>query len=615
VEQAEVSVDELIGGLKRRGLPLPFEIGAFIALEACEQILDRPVRLDAHDIGIGDIGEVVCEAKKTVATEESSVRSIMVLLSELLVCSAPGVPTMLLELVERGPSAGQWRLESLRDDLEACLVPLNRGATRRVLARLVREAKKAGIERTSRPSVVPAASEIDAQFDALMEFGGEPAARQPRAAAPAVPAPAPAPVIARPLSSASASAFAAPVASSSLPAPRLSPTPRGSFALNEDHATLEFELGKGPNHTPQQAASLRALRTAAAVHAEQAKPIVATGARASIRPGVDDGPLLEDVQDRLPERVGPPGGRSRKSSDEHRAEREEVGGRRGERGRERNSERPNGRLRLQTPYEDDYARTETGSVRSKARDDLLDDMPDHPPSRVPIYIGGALVLATVALAGAYFALGQVGARRVLGLAPVQEGPLPEPMPSAHKAARTGGLLQITSDPGRAQVFLFIGNGPATATDLPIGVAQEFVAMAEGYAPTRAVVPADAQWEEASGQAPKYELAMQATKLASPDKALELGATLLSRDVGAPTGRLGSVRVITTPKSAKVYQLIGFTPDVRVENLPIDAGYEVLVYLPGYGLQTRRIEPSDFQEREGQRVADLSVPLTAARAHK
>src|SRR3954465_15419416 len=70
VEQAEVSVDELLGGLKRRGLPLPFEIGAFIALEACEQIVDRPVRFDSHDIGIGDIGEVVFEVKKAAATEE-----------------------------------------------------------------------------------------------------------------------------------------------------------------------------------------------------------------------------------------------------------------------------------------------------------------------------------------------------------------------------------------------------------------------------------------------------------------------------------------------------------------------------------------------------------------
>jgi hypothetical protein len=482
---------------------------------------------------------------------------------------------------------------------------------------------------------VPAASEIDAQFDALMELDAEPVKRPLRAAAahsPATPAP---PAPAKPMSSASASAFAAPTVDASVAVPRLSLTPRGSFAPGDGHATLEFELGRAPPNTAQQAASLRALRTAAAIAAQESKPIVATGARASIRPGVDDGPLLEDVEDRLPEHVGSAENRARKSSDERRHERHELDGRNVDRAlmedrderrferheldarrtdQDRTSNRPDGRLRLQS--RDEYPRPEPASRRpGRHADDLLADMPENHPSRTPLIIAGGLVLAAVALGGAYLALGQSGARRVLGLAPVQEGPLPEPMPAARKPVRAGGTLQISSDPGRAQVFLFIGNGPATAMDLPIGVAQEFVAMAEGYAPTRAVVPADAQWEEASGGEPRYELAMQATKLASADKALELGPTLLPRDVGTPTGRLGSVRVITTPKSAKVYQLIGFTPDVRVENLPIDAGYEVLVYLAGYGLQTRRVEPSDFRDQEGRRIAELSVPLTAARAHK
>jgi hypothetical protein len=608
VEQAEVSVDELLGGLKRRGLPLPFEIGAFIALEACEQILDRPVRVDAHDIGIGDIGEVVCSSKKAAATEESAVRSLLVLLSELLVCSAPGVPGMLLDLVERGPSSGEWTLDRLRDDLEASLVPLNRGATRRVLARLVREAKKAGIERQSKPSVVPAASEIDAQFDALMALDTEPARPQPQLRAAAA---GPAPL----RTSASASAFAAPK-SSNAPAPRMSPTPRGSFGSSDEPPSAplrELEPSSAPPHgTAQQAASLRALRTAAAVNSQDTKSAVTTGARASVRPSAEDDPLLDGV---AVDRGGPVERRARKSSDERllRSEREHEArpaeaGRRSER-QDTGGRSSDGRMRLQS-RDDGYSRGD--SVRAPINDDLLAEMPHDQPSRVPMYIGGALVVVAVALAGMYFALGQTGARRLLGLEPVPEGPLPEVQAATAKPARAAGTLQVNSEPSRAQVFLFIGNGPATATDLPIGVAQEFVAMAEGYAPTRAVVPADAQWEEASGSAPRYELAMQATKLSAPDKALELGATLLPRDVGAPTGRLGSVRVITTPKGAKVYQLIGFTPDVRVENLPIKAGYEVLVYLPGYGLETRRVEPSDFKDGEGGRVADLSVPLTAAR---
>ena len=89
--------------------------------------------------------------------------------------------------------------------------------------------------------------------------------------------------------------------------------------------------------------------------------------------------------------------------------------------------------------------------------------------------------------------------------------------------------------------------------------------------------------------------------------------MLPHSVGTPQGRLGSVRVVTTPRGADVYQLIGFTPDVRVENLPLERAYDVLVYLEGRALVTRHIEPADFRESQGpdnkgKRVANLEVEL-------
>jgi hypothetical protein len=41
----------------------------------------------------------------------------------------------LLDLVEHGPNEDRLTLSMLRSDLEACLLPLNRAATRRVLSR------------------------------------------------------------------------------------------------------------------------------------------------------------------------------------------------------------------------------------------------------------------------------------------------------------------------------------------------------------------------------------------------------------------------------------------------------------------------------------------------
>ena len=58
---------------------------------------------------------------------------------------------------------------------------------------------------------------------------------------------------------------------------------------------------------------------------------------------------------------------------------------------------------------------------------------------------------------------------------------------AELRARYGDLtLQVAPD--RAQVLLFLGRGPAAADNLPIGVAHEFIAIADGREPTRAVVP-------------------------------------------------------------------------------------------------------------------------------
>jgi hypothetical protein len=139
-----------------------------------------------------------------------------------------------------------------------------------------------------------------------------------------------------------------------------------------------------------------------------------------------------------------------------------------------------------------------------------------------------------------------------------------------------------------------------------------VALADGYAPARAIVPADAAWEEVDGK-PRYELAIQASRSNNTAFKVGLGPTLLPRDVGTPQAKLGTVRVVTTPKGAKVYQLIGFTPDVRVENLPLDQDYDVLVYLEGRAPVSRHVEAADFEGSDGNRVCELDVTLSPAKA--
>lgn len=231
--------------------------------------------------------------------------------------------------------------------------------------------------------------------------------------------------------------------------------------------------------------------------------------------------------------------------------------------------------------------------------------------RLGLWVFVLSTAGAVALLLAYFALGRDRSRDALGFlrptAPTHAvGPEPQtPTPRAY------GDLRVNSQPDRAQVLLLIGPGPALATDIPLGVAQEFVALAEQHRAARALLPSDAVWDEVDGQ-PRYELAIQARPLSSKRRrrhhADALGPTLLPQAVGAPTGRLGSVRVVTTPRAAQVYQLIGFTPDVHVDNLPLDHAYELLVYVEGRAPVRHHVQPSDFQLQDGKRIAVVDVNL-------
>ena len=524
-QEFEVTTEELLRTLQRRGIPLPSEIGAFITLETCEQLLDRPAEVSTHDVIINEVGEVLCAQKLPAAPEPEAVRSLLSLLGDLLVCAAPGVPNMLLDLVEHGPNESQRSLQRLLSDLEACLLPLNRGATRRVLSRLVREAKKPGPSVRS-PSPRPAAAEVDAAFDALM--GGAPAsaqAKQPRA--------------------------------------------------------LDLQsLQRNPDSKPEPAA----LELALTPDLSRPMPRVSRGTlneleeREGLPPSATEEPTL----------VAPPDSAALSSKDERDPTVPRAAPAAGNSTTQPVRRRP-ASARAKSPVDFDLM------VEAQAQ-----------RGRLGLWVFAISTTAALGLLLAYFALGRDQARSALGLLP-REAPQPTAAKAPAKEKRAYGDLRVNSQPAQAQVLLLLGKGPALATDIPLGVAQEFVALAPGYAPTRALLPADAQWDELDGQ-PRYELAMQAKALAPNKKVPPLGATLLPHSVGAPQGRLGSVRVVTTPRGADVYQLIGFTPDVRVENLPLDRAYDVLVYLEGRPPLARHIEPADFRDEAGKRVADLKMDL-------
>jgi len=209
-------------------------------------------------------------------------------------------------------------------------------------------------------------------------------------------------------------------------------------------------------------------------------------------------------------------------------------------------------------------------------------------------------------------LGREGAREALGMkAESRPAPAVESAAQPHTSeAMAHGQLKVSSSPERAQVLMYVGQGPVVVEDLPIGVAHEFVALAEGAAPARAVVPPDAQWQQ-QGTTRRYELALQTAPAGKRRGQDDLGATTLPQEVGTPSGELGSVRVITSPPGARVYLLIGFTPDVQVDNLAVDEEVELLLYLKGHELVRQTVAKSAFSDQGGKLVAELDIELPSS----
>jgi hypothetical protein len=75
---------------------------------------------------------------------------------------------------------------------------------------------------------------------------------------------------------------------------------------------------------------------------------------------------------------------------------------------------------------------------------------------------------------------------------------------------------------------------------------------------------------------------------------DLGPTLLPREVGRWTEKLGAVRITTQPAGSNVYQLVGFTPDAHIENLSTDQAFELLIYASGHYIEKVTVTPDQWR---------------------
>lgn len=629
-----VGVGQLVDELRDRGDRLPFEIGAFVALETCEGLLRESVRVAADDVRVTAEGAVVVSEQAEPSDQVQAARSLVSLLSRLLVAAGPGVPPHLLQLVEEAALPNRPEdLQRLHDAIEASLVPINRGASRRVLARLVRESERPAMLEAPAPAV----GELDAALDALLGESGPlgsettesmeealtssgslraPTALQadmlglgedtsiyrmqkPRESFEAEPAPAQEPVTATitiaPASGAAeiqpaeplwgAEAGSASGAVAEVEPVAASPSELVSEKLPVSELAAASVVETEPVAEPESASESKSEPELAPVSASETARV--SGSKTASGSGVAAASVLSSAS--------APGSESEAKPESAALPAPvAVGGQPGS---------VSASATMSAPVS---AIDSVGSAAQASQRELRlteppaqpsDALPSSPPRRATPW---RALLFVVLIAGLVVSVQSGIFESITGSPGSSTVPTP---------AFEAGTIEVTVFPEGAQVFLFEGRGPVPVSKLSVTGPHEFLVFDKAVRASRAVVPAGATWESAPDGTPLYELAVQAPvrELGEDTPELvDLGEPLTTA-VAAQGEPSGTVRVITNPPGAKVFRLLGSGPELQVQARSIHEGHELLVLHPGYEPQRALVGPSDWRTVPG-RGAVASVEL-------
>jgi hypothetical protein len=148
--------------------------------------------------------------------------------------------------------------------------------------------------------------------------------------------------------------------------------------------------------------------------------------------------------------------------------------------------------------------------------------------------------------------------------------------AAHaSAASCRATIVVDELPPMAEVLVRAGIAPVDVERLPTGARLEFVALGDGLAPRRSVIPAGAVWEKTNGK-PRFELAIQLEKTRAKPSALDPWPAAEPGSTVGGQGPPGTVHVVTTPRGAEVWMVAGMGPEAKLESLPCAVAVELMV---------------------------------------
>jgi hypothetical protein len=151
--EGSVTLEDVFAVASAKRVPLAPELAGYLTLEIADAADAGAGDVDARTVFISEEGTVALVRPKSNAAVGDAETSVRHILAKLLEASGSATPALGVAAKRRTPAG----LPALVEELEAALIPVNRAAGRRALARLAREVKRVTLGVGRNASVRPGA--------------------------------------------------------------------------------------------------------------------------------------------------------------------------------------------------------------------------------------------------------------------------------------------------------------------------------------------------------------------------------------------------------------------------------------------------------------------------
>lgn len=149
--ESSVTLEDVFAVVEAKRVPLAPELAGYLSLEIADGSQAAGGEVDPRTVYISEEGTVALVRPKKDAPSGDAETSVRAILTKLLEASGSATPALTAS-AKRKAGAG---LPALVSELEAALIPVNRAAGRRALARLAREVKRVTLGLGRNASVPP----------------------------------------------------------------------------------------------------------------------------------------------------------------------------------------------------------------------------------------------------------------------------------------------------------------------------------------------------------------------------------------------------------------------------------------------------------------------------